>query len=349
MAQSYIYAGVAGYVGRPEAVGKVGVFRRSTAGGDWSHVLPDVETYTVNVHPADASVVLAGTKDGVYLSTDSGATFKQAAFPDKGMQIWSFQADSRNPARILAGGSPLNVYRSEDKGQSWKKMATPPVKNRCTGPFAHRVMRMVQHPTRTDEVYAALEIAGAMRSMNFGETWEDCSEHLAQLGDLPHLKSKIATESTQEGMLDGHAITISPADPDAVVIACRMGLFESRDKGKTWADKEMKKFSPITYGRDVKAAPQDATTMYCALSVAAASKDGGVYKSTDAGKTWKRFDKVQVHGTIMSVGLNVANPRQVIVGARYEGEIFRTEDGGETWSAIPLPGPVKDIYSVACS
>jgi photosystem II stability/assembly factor-like uncharacterized protein len=188
-----------------------------------------------------------------------------------------------------------------------------------------------------------------MRSMNFGETWEDCSEHLVQLSELPHLKSKIVTETFAEGMLDGHAITISPADPDAIVLACRMGLFESRDKGRTWIDKEMKKFSPVTYGRDVKASPQDPKTVYCALSVAAASKDGGVYRSTDAGKTWSRFDKVQVHGTIMSVGLSASDPRKVIIGARCEGEVFTTEDGGSTWQFSPIPGPVKDIYAVAAS
>jgi photosystem II stability/assembly factor-like uncharacterized protein len=88
--------------------------------------------------------------------------------------------------------------------------------------------------------------------------------------------------------------------------------------------------------------------MYCALSVAAASKDGGVYRSQDAGKTWTRFDKAQVHGTIMSVGLHATDPGQVYIGARYQGEIFGTQDGGETWTPMPLPGLVKDIYTVAC-
>ena len=60
------------------------------------------------------------------------------------------------------------------------------------------------------------------------------------------------------------------------------------------------------------------------------------------------FDKVQVHGTIMSVGLHQTDPKQVYIGARYQGEIFGTQDGGETWASMPLPGPVKDIYSVAC-
>jgi photosystem II stability/assembly factor-like uncharacterized protein len=349
MAQSTIFAGVAGYVGRPEAVGKVGVFRRPSGSSTWEHVLPELETFTVNVHPKDASVVLAGTTDGVYLSTDGGATFKRAGFPDQKQQIWCFLFDSRDPKRLLAGGSPINIYRSDDMGATWRRLPNPNLPSRCTGPFAHRVMRLVQHPTRPDEIHAALEIAGAACSTDFGETWTDRAPHLVELSELPQYKSKIVTDTYAEGMLDGHAITMSAADPDAVLLANRMGLFRSTDKGETWQDLDMKRFSPTTYGRDVKVSPKDPKTVYCALSVAAASKDGGVYRSDDAGKTWKRFDKVQVHGTIMSVGVSASDTQQVVIGARYEGEVFATADGGETWQALPIPGPVKDIYSVACA
>jgi hypothetical protein len=37
----------------------------------------------------------------------------------------------------------------------------------------------------------------------------------------------------------------------------------------------MKRFSPVTYGRDVRVSPQDPKTIYAALSVAAASHNGG--------------------------------------------------------------------------
>src|SRR5438552_18709054 len=106
-AQSNTYAGVAGYVGRPNEKGNVGVFRRTVAGGEWQHVLTHLETHAVFVHPTDPNVVFAGTADGVWRSTDRGAKFQRTSFPDKGKQIWSFLVDSRDAKRMYAGGSPV--------------------------------------------------------------------------------------------------------------------------------------------------------------------------------------------------------------------------------------------------
>jgi photosystem II stability/assembly factor-like uncharacterized protein len=347
-AASTIYASVAGYVGRPDENGRVGVFRRGLADDQWSHVLTHLEAHTVVVHPTDPTVVFAGTVDGVWRSTDRGATFRSARFPDRGKQIWSLLVDATDANRIYAGASPLDLYLSEDCGESWRRLPNPGLKDRASTPFPVRVMRLTQHPARSNEIYAALEVNGVIRTTDAGESWEDCSADLIRLSELPHLQSKIVSDTFAEGMLDGHAIAISPADPEAVVLACRMGLFRSADHGRTWQDMEPKKFSPVSYGRDVKVSPQHPATLYCALSVAAASKSGGVYRSRDAGRSWERFDKVEVHGTIMSVGLHQTDPNQVYIGARYQGEIFGTQDAGESWTAMPLPGPVKDIYCVAC-
>ena len=344
---SNIYAGVAGYFGKPDHTGKAGVFQRAAKGGDWKHVLDGVEAYTVFVKPDDPDVVFAGTNDGIWRSTDHGQTFKRAAFPDK-TQVWSFMVDSRDPKKMLAGASPIEVYRSEDGGASWRKLTTPKVGSYCKGPFASRVMRFAQNPKKPDEIYAALEINGVMRSTDGGETWQDCSEGLIKLSEQPHLKSKIVSDTTAEGMLDGHAVTINAADPDSPIVALRMGLFRTRDGGRSWQDMDVRRFSPTTYGRDVKASPTEPNTLYAALSVAAASHDGGLYRSADGGESWQRFDKVQVHGTIMSIGLHANDPKQVYIGARYDGEVFGTQDAGKTWQAMPLPGEVQHIYSVAC-
>ena len=128
-----------------------------------------------------------------------------------------------------------------------------------------------------------------------------------------------------------------------------MGLFRSSDQGQTWEDMEIGRFSPITYGRDVKVSPSEPNTLYSALSVAASSHDGGLYRSEDGGQSWTalrqgpgaRHDHVDRPAS-------TATPNQVYIGARYDGEVFGTSDAGKTWQAMPLPGEVQHIYSVAC-
>lgn len=346
--KSNLYAAIAGYVGRADQKGAVGVFSRQAETGQWEHVIDGFEAWAVEIHPKNPNIVFAGTADGVYRSTDKGKSFHRMNFPDKGIQVWSFLFDRTDPNTIYAGGSPITVFRSDDGGQNWKRLTDPGLADPAPNmPFACRVMRMAQHPTKPKTIYAALEVNGCIRTDDGGETWVNCSEDLVRLSSQPNLKSKILTDSFAEGMLDGHAIAISSADPDKVILAVRMGLFESTDKGKTWQDMEVGRFSPTTYGRDIRVSPADPNVLYSALSVAAASKDGGVYRSTDKGQTWNRFDKVQVHGTVMSIALNRNDPNSVFVGARYDGEIYGTEDGGHTWESVNLPGTVKDIYCLA--
>lgn len=350
MSEAYVYVGVAGYVGRPDATGAVGVFRKPAKGGEWEHVFGDHPAHFVYVHPADPALVFAGTTNGVWRSDDAGKTFSKADFPDDDKQIWSVMAIEGTPDRMYAGGAPIDVYRSDDRGASWTRLPNPGMPERCKGPFAPRVMRLAQRPGKPDEIYAACEIAGTMHTTDGGQSWTDTSNHLVELSKLPHLESSIVQKETKaEGMLDCHAIAISPAKPDAPIVALRMGLFQTTDAGETWNDLEVKRFSPTSYGRDIKTSPHDDATLYAALSVAAASHDGGVYRSTDSGETWSRFDKVQVNGTVMSIGPSYSDPDTVYIGARYNGEIFGTNDGGETWTATPLPGEVQDVYSVVCS
>ena len=171
--QSNIYAGVAGYFGKPDHPGKVGVFRRARqgGGGDWQHVLGTVQAYTVFVHPEDPETVFAGTNDGVWRSTDRGATFRRTNFPEPRSKSGASWSTAAIPRAIFAGASPIDVYRSDDGGTSWRKLATPVIASHCKGPFASRVMRFAQHPKKPDEIYAALEINGVMRSTDGGETW----------------------------------------------------------------------------------------------------------------------------------------------------------------------------------
>ena len=96
---------------------------------------------------------------------------------------------------------------------------------------------------------------------------------------------------------------------------------------------------------------KDGTSSECRLTGGevrcASSKDGALYRSQDIGKTWQRFDKVQPHGTLMSVSLHANDAKQVYIAARY-GEVFGTHNGGESWRETPLPAGVQHIYALAC-
>ena len=184
-----------------------------------------------------------------------------------------------------------------------------------------------------------------MRSLDGGEHWDDCSASLLALAELPHLKSRIGSDTDIEGMMDGHALCVSAARPGTVFLALRMGLFQSDDRGQSWRDMEVGRFSPLTYGRDVRVSPHDPRMLYACLSPAARSQDGSLYRSLDLGQSWARFDHgVKAETTMMAVALNPRDPNQVFCTSRT-GQVFGTVDGGANWQEHRLPAAVQDVYA----
>lgn len=340
---SHLYAGASA----TKDGGEGGVFRRASSGEAWQHVLKGVDVHALTVDPRNADIVYAGTKDGPYRSTDRGEHWERLGFPDRDMQIWSILPDPHDPKTVYAGGSPVAVYRSDDGGDNFRRMPDPGLPDRVKMPFACRVMRFAAHPQRAGELYATLEVNGAMRSRDGGESWEDCTADLIRLAGEPRLQSRIVSDTTDEGMLDGHAIATTSADPDGVILAVRMGLFRTNDHGRSWDDMQVGRFSPYTYGRDIRVSPRDPKTLYACLSVAANSEAGALFRSDDIGNTWRRFDKVEPRSTVMAVAPHPRDPNEVHIVAR-RGQVFGTSDGGASWLAAPLPANARDLYALAC-
>jgi photosystem II stability/assembly factor-like uncharacterized protein len=328
-----------------------GVFRR-VGDGAWRQLtsgLPiDLGVHAITIHPTDPDIVFVGGSDGPYRSRDGGDHWERLAFPDRDVGIWSLLVHPADPRIVYAGGSPVAVYLSEDGGDSWRRLPTPPIPDRVRMPFACRVMRIAADPERASELYATLEVNGVMRSRDGGESWQDLSLELERLAERPHLKSCLLSDTDAEGMLDAHALAVSPAAPGTVFAALRMGLFRSADRGESWEDMEVGRFSPLTYARDVRVSPQDPRVLYACLSPASRSSDGSICRSDDLGRTWRRFDKVKPKSTMMAVALHPRDPH-VVWGAAREGQVFGTTDGGATWKEHPLPEGARDVYAIACA
>jgi photosystem II stability/assembly factor-like uncharacterized protein len=327
-----------------------GLFRQAAGNGHWEAVtkgLPDpMSVQAITFHPTEAGVIYVGTQDGPYRSSDGGTSWERAANFPSGLQVWSITAHPKNPKTVYAGTSPVGVYRSDDGGDTWRELPNVKQPDRIKMSFACRTMRIAVVPGATDQIFAALEVGGVMRSLDGGEHWDDCADELVSLSSRPHLKSKIQSDSEAEGMLDAHALTVSDAAPGAVFLAVRMGLFRSDDRGTRWNDLEVGRFSPLTYGRDIRLSPHDPRTLYAALSPAARSEDGSLYRSTDLGQTWSRIDHgVKARATMMGLALHPRD-RDQVYGASRCGQVFGTQDGGKTWRESQIP--VDDVYAIAC-
>lgn len=139
------------------------------------------------------------------------------------------------------------------------------------------------------------------------------------------------------------AISVLPSDPSTYWIATASGgLLKTVNNGTTF-EHQFDKEATVSIG-DVCVAPSNKNIVWVGTGENnprnSVSFGDGVYKSTDGGATWKnmglkksfQIGKVLVHPT---------NPDVVYVGAlgrlygsNEERGLFKTTDGGQTWSKI---------------
>ena len=349
----YVYAGAAPWSGASDTTQPGGLFRQGVGENEWralSRGLPEgAEVRALAIHPDNSQIVYVGTQSGPYRSTDGGDHWERLDFPDKGLVVWSILFHPRNPQILYLGTAPTAIYRSDNSGESWKRLSIIEPAGMVRMGFPCRIIRLAADPSKPDELYAGIEVGGVIRSLDGGETWSDCTKELLKFVEQEHLKSRIASDTEIEGMMDSHALSVSAARPGTVFLATRMGLFCSPDRGKSWQEMEIWRFSPLAYARDIQVAPHDPNTLYAALSSAALGKNGSLYRSQDLGQTWRRFDHgVTVRSTMMTVAPSRHDPHIVYCATRG-GQVFGTQDGGATWKECSLPAARQDVYALACS
>jgi photosystem II stability/assembly factor-like uncharacterized protein len=144
------------------------------------------------------------------------------------------------------------------------------------------------------------------------------------------------------------AVTGIPGDPNTFYFgAVDGGIWKTENAGVTW--------SPIFENQHIASigaiaiAPSDPNIIYAGTGEADMRSDialgDGVYKSTDAGKTWAHLglgDSRQI-GKIV---IDPTNPDVVYLGAlghaygpNEQRGVYRSKDGGKSWQKILDKGP----------
>jgi photosystem II stability/assembly factor-like uncharacterized protein len=343
-----LYVGVSNRTGGDVS----GLYRRAVDDDRWTlcDLPPRTHVHAVAVDPGDPSVIYAAASSGLYRSADRGGTWRRLIEPEGREQFWSVLIHPGNPDTILAGTAPLGLHRSDDGGETWRRMPRPAVAERMVGAFPARIMRMAIAPSKPETIWAGMEVNGAMRSDDGGESWIDLNDELVNLAKKqPRLQSALLTKDTAEGMLDVHAICISPAAPDSPFLALRMGLFRGEERGAAWTDLNIGQHAAhLRYGRDVVVAPWDPATLFACVADASRGVAGRLYRSRDTGANWIQIDNgIEVHSTMMAVAVD-RNDRGGIHCVTRKGQTFSTADGGHDWREIPLPDGSGAAVAAAC-
>src|SRR5438477_5714650 len=155
------------------------------------------------------------------------------------------------------------------------------------------------------------------------------------------------------GLRDGQqiaAIAVDPKNPDRLLVAVaghpygpneERGVYLSTDGGKNF-QKTLSK-DENTGAADVEIDPSNPEIVYAALWEAREGPwengswngtNGGIFKSTDGGKTWKQLTN-GLPNDIVQANLAIApSAPQMLVAAvatKKAGKLYRSEDGGESW------------------
>jgi photosystem II stability/assembly factor-like uncharacterized protein len=254
-------------------------------------------------------------------------------------------------SHVIVGSASGGVYKSTNAGVTWTPI------------FEH---------------YGAASIGDvAINQKNPNIIWvgtgEECGRNSAAWGDGIYKSTDGGKTFTHMGLRDSFnigTILLHPTDPNTVYVSAigsiyrkggDRGFFKTTDGGRTWTEltHNLPANDEWTGAIEARMDPTNPNTIYVgfwerkrtAWQLTSGGPNGGIFKTTDGGKTFKKLTKGLPAGKTGKIGLAVARSNPKVVMAHIEAEfqpaqnspdfadmtkigagIYRSEDGGETWT-----------------
>ena len=325
----YAWVSGGGVTGRP-------CFARSDDRGEsWTGVLTGVRCGELSVDPEDGQTlrILVGTERRLWTSRNGGETWTQGRLAPASGQILP---DPSDPGALLLAGTE-GLFRSGNEGARFTRWALQG--------FNNAGLRVLLASTEAPGgLYASLTLTSLalprplLKSTDAGQTWRD----------LP--------------IRGVGALAIDPRDPRHLYAVNELEenrlpvnrVYESMDGGLSWQLAAERPFSTLTSlglarvtGLRVHA--RDGRILYATV------EGGGVFRSTDHGRTWRSANQglpVRTQCSTSCFPLNTASdiaqdrtPR--IFYVIFEGNVYRSTNQGVTWRLASEGLPQAGIVALA--
>lgn len=185
--------------------------------------------------------------------------------------------------------------------------------------------------------------AGGMTDPQLRLKWYEQLVAMKKTGPFRDLRWQFLGPSNISGRVTDVAV-VTPRGRSYTIYAATAtgGVWKTENEGVTWEpifDQQMS-----TAIGDVTLAPSDPSIVWVGTGEAnifrSSNAGAGVYKSTDAGRSWQHMGLVGTH-TIPRIVIHPSDPNVVYVAASghewTENEdrgVYKTADGGRTWSKV---------------
>ena len=292
------------------------------------------------IDPLNPSTIYAGAgpnisfgafAGGVFKSTDGGATWVAANNGLATFSVNSIAIDPDVPSTVYAG-TTAGVYKSTDGGASWVI--------RSVGLAFTHINALAIDPKRPSTIYAGTGRfagppdfsgigGGVFKSTDGGARWESTNFNEG--------RDNLVVSS----------LAIDPRKSRIIFAGSTGGFFRSLNGGKKWKGPTLPEPPPnIGIGSIASIAidPNDRSTIHAVkgtVSPFPSPRSGGIFKSTDRGKTWSTGSVTANASSMKAIAVDPRNSSIVYSGGRSTGNsrsgaLLKSTDGGGSWSLTEL-------------
>ncbi|MCB0582955.1 MAG: glycosyl hydrolase, partial [Phaeodactylibacter sp.] len=225
----------------------------------------------------DAGQIWTNISDGFFATGSVGAVAVSPSHPNI---VYCGMGEHAVRGVMTSHGD--GVYKSSDAGKTWRKVGLSPTQH---------IARIAIHPDDPDIVYVAAQGAlygrseerGVYKSTDGGATWSkvlyvDNRTGCAELSMDPRNPLTLYAAMWEHQRLPWKVISGGPGS----------GLYKSTDGGENW--QKIQDGLPAELGKmAVSVCPSNPDKVYALIESDSDEEQGGLFASTNAGKTWARI------------------------------------------------------------